>query len=264
MSGPIALVGSGEYLPVMRPIDRHLLDGRTPRVVMLPTAAGQEGEERVRYWNELGLGHYAALGVEATVLPVMTREDAFSTELAALVEGAGLIYLSGGSPAYLTETLRATPIAAAIITEWERGAALGGCSAGACALTAIAGGFRHPEQLGSKGLGLIDHLAVIPHFDRFDRRSPELVKEILLKTPDDVTLIGIDERTALVSIATTIGVPDEFVVMGEQSVWWIDRDGTRHQFEPGAQLSIRKNMTPRVLHERSRSIALDEPGSSLP
>lgn len=246
MSGPIALVGSGEYLPVMRPVDRHLLDGRPQRVVMLPTAAGQEGDERIRYWTELGLRHYVALGVEAIVLPVMTRDDALSTELAELIAGAGLIYLSGGSPAYLTETLRSTPVAEAITREWELGAALGGCSAGACALTAIAGGFRHPEQLSAKGLGLIDHLAVIPHFDRFDRRSPELVKEILKKTPDEIILIGIDERTALVSISTTTA-PEEFVVMGEQSVWWIDRDESRHKFEPGARLLIKKGAAPTKL-----------------
>jgi len=243
MPGPIALVGSGEYLPVMRPIDRHLLEGRPQRVVMLPTAAGEEGEERIRYWNELGLGHYEKLGVEAIVLPVMTRNDALSTELAATIEGAGLIYLSGGSPSYLADTLRSTPVADAIAREWERGAALGGCSAGACALTAIAGGFRHPEQLGAKGLGLIDHLAVIPHFDRFDRRSPELVMEILKRTPDELILIGVDERTALVSVSTDRS-PEEYVVMGEQSVWWIDRDGSRQQFKQGARLLITKDAAP--------------------
>lgn len=246
MAGPIALVGSGEYLPVMGPVDLHLLDGRPQRVVMLPTAAGEEGDERISYWNELGLNHYRTLGVEAIVLPVMTRNDALSSELAGLIEGAGLIYLSGGSPAYLTETLRSTPVADAITLEWQRGAALGGCSAGACALTAIAGGFRHPAQLGAKGLGLINHLAVIPHFDRFDRRSPELVKDILKMTPDELILIGIDERTALVSVSTP-GEPEEFVVMGEQSVWWIDRDGTRHRYQPGARLAITKDMPPTQL-----------------
>ena len=51
MKGLIALVGAGEYLPVMDAVDRHLLasvktDGRPPQVVCLPTAAGQEGESR--------------------------------------------------------------------------------------------------------------------------------------------------------------------------------------------------------------------------
>ena len=52
MNGLIALVGAGEYLPVMEDVDRYLLDsvkvdGRAPHVVCLPTAAGQEGDESV-------------------------------------------------------------------------------------------------------------------------------------------------------------------------------------------------------------------------
>lgn len=44
MNGLIALLGSGEYLPVMDDVDRYLLEncganGRKPRVVCLPTAA---------------------------------------------------------------------------------------------------------------------------------------------------------------------------------------------------------------------------------
>lgn len=43
MNGLIALLGSGEYLPVTNDTDRYLLancgaDERTPRVVCLPTA----------------------------------------------------------------------------------------------------------------------------------------------------------------------------------------------------------------------------------
>ena len=46
MNGLIALLGAGEYLPVVDPIDRYLLsslhvEGRKARVVCLPTAAGQ-------------------------------------------------------------------------------------------------------------------------------------------------------------------------------------------------------------------------------
>ncbi len=52
MNGLIALLGSGEYLPVMDDVDRYLLancgaEGRKPRVVCLPTAAGQEGEKNI-------------------------------------------------------------------------------------------------------------------------------------------------------------------------------------------------------------------------
>ena len=42
--GPLALVGSGEYLPVMADVERMLLAGRPPRYVQIPTAAAPEGE----------------------------------------------------------------------------------------------------------------------------------------------------------------------------------------------------------------------------
>ncbi|MGH9283300.1 MAG: hypothetical protein ACRD0S_10250, partial [Acidimicrobiales bacterium] len=62
-AGPIALVGSGEFTPDMLAVDRLLLEGRSPRAVFLPTAAAQEGADRVDYWVQLGRGHYRAMGV---------------------------------------------------------------------------------------------------------------------------------------------------------------------------------------------------------
>jgi cyanophycinase len=52
MNGIVALVGSGEYLPVMNEIDRYILEqtvsaSQVPQVVCLPTAAGAEGDESV-------------------------------------------------------------------------------------------------------------------------------------------------------------------------------------------------------------------------
>ena len=60
MNGQIALLGSGEYLPVMDDVDRYLLencgaDGRKPRVVCLPTAAGREGDASVTRWSKMGI-----------------------------------------------------------------------------------------------------------------------------------------------------------------------------------------------------------------
>src|SRR5438270_572047 len=69
--GPVALVGSGEFLPAMEPVDAALLAGRPTRAVFLPTAAGPEGPERVDYWLRLGADHYRRLGAD----PVGPRAD---------------------------------------------------------------------------------------------------------------------------------------------------------------------------------------------
>ena len=217
--GPIALVGSGEFLPQMVEVDRWLLHGRPQRAAFLPTAAGQEGDASVRRWLALGTEHYRAMGVEPVGVPVRERTDADDVELAALVVGAGLVYLSGGNPGHLADTLRGTAVWHAIVAAWQAGAALAGCSAGAMALTASAPDVRGGRMAPKPGLGLIAHLAVLPHFDRMAEWDPT-AKERVIATHPGVTVLGIDEDTALV------GGPTEWTVMGRGRVSVFASGGT--------------------------------------
>lgn len=224
MRGPVALVGSGEFLDVMRPIDEQLLEGRPKRAAYLPTAAGPEGMERVRYWLDLAETHFQSMGVEPIPVPVVDRKDADRADLASLVDGAGLVYLSGGDPAYLASTLRASAVWQAILQAFGQGAALAGCSAGACALTGVVGSLRRLNQQIAKGLGVVPQLAVIPHFDRFSTWDPDIVERMITRTPKNLHIVGIDERTALV------GGPKTFEVKGDGAVWHIRRDATRERY----------------------------------
>ena len=97
-----ALVGSGEYLPPIEPVDRFLLEQLpdTPRVLCLPTAAGTEGEERISYWTELGKGYFRNLGVQVEALPIIDRASAENREFASAILQANFIYFSGGRPDY--------------------------------------------------------------------------------------------------------------------------------------------------------------------
>jgi cyanophycinase-like exopeptidase len=231
-AGPVALVGSGEFLDVMVPLDAELLAGRPQRAVFLPTASAEEGAERVKYWMDLGIAHYAAMGVEPVALRVLDREDAERPELAAQVAGAGLVYLSGGNPGYLAHTLAGTAVWQSIVDAWRSGTALAGCSAGACALSRIADDFRNPGRYGGDGLAVVPQLAVLPHFDRFENWMPGLVGQMLARTPPDAVLVGIDEETALVAI------DGKFSVRGNKSVWRLDPDGSRSQFRPGESFEL--------------------------
>jgi cyanophycinase-like exopeptidase len=228
----VALVGSGEFLEVMVPVDAELLAGRPQRAVFLPTAAAEEGPERVRYWTDLATAHYASMGIEPVALEVLDAEDADRPELALKVAGAGLVYLSGGNPGYLAHTLAGTAVWQAILRAWRSGAALAGCSAGACALSRLADDFRRPGRYSGEGLAVVPQLVVLPHFDRFEQWMPGLAERMLARTPSDATLIGIDEETALVADG------DDFTVRGNKSVWRIDRDGTRLEFRAGEQLAL--------------------------
>jgi hypothetical protein len=59
--------------------------------------------------------------------------------------------------------------------------------------------------------------------------APDLVTRVLLHAPDGITVLGIDEDTALV------GGPDEWTVMGRQSVWTLGH-GSRVEHPAGSMI----------------------------
>ena len=200
--GPIALVGSGEFLPAMSEIDAALLAAtgrRRPRVAILPTASWPDGEDVFRRWASMGVEHFTALGAE--VEPVLVR-DRFDAEDEAHVQAIGeadLIYLSGGKPGHLTRTLVGSPVGDALLTANRRGATLAGCSAGAMTLGDRHWDFRRRRLFWPvrwhEGLGLVPGVTVIPHYDAF----PEpMAAMLVLQAPRGIATLGIDEETALV------------------------------------------------------------------
>jgi cyanophycinase len=229
-------VGSGEYLPALEFLERALIDGRPPRYAQLATAAAPEGPASLARWHALGADAARRLGVEQVIVPVGNRDDADDPGTAGLVAGAGLIYLSGGNPAYLTETLRGTRVWAAIVDAWRDGAALAGCSAGAMALSAGFPGFRRPWR-SSPGLGLVPVVRVVPHFDRFGGRLPDVALRGLPRGQggrgdDAALLVGIDEETALVGgldaggwQADPAGPGNAWQVLGRRSAWLLGPGG---------------------------------------
>ncbi|MGI9132060.1 MAG: Type 1 glutamine amidotransferase-like domain-containing protein [Candidatus Nanopelagicaceae bacterium] len=202
--GALALVGSGEYLPVMQDLERALLEsgisnGKPNRYLQIPTAAGQESRERLEYWEAIGAEQARRIGAVQEFLPIFKREDAFKTEFISKVKDAGLIYFSGGDPGYLATALHATPLWEEIETNWRMGAALAGCSAGAMALSSDVPNFFKMKNVGIPGLNAIPNLRPIPHYNKFFGWIPDSAAKIVMKAPEGTVIIGIDEDTALVS-----------------------------------------------------------------
>jgi cyanophycinase len=222
--GPLALVGSGEYLPVMAGVEGLLLDGRAPRYVQLPTAAAPEGEQSLKRWLDLGAAQAERLGAEQVPVLVRDRGEADKPELAALVAGAGLIYLSGGNPLYLAQTLRGTRVWAAIEAAWRSGAALAGCSAGAIALTGWVPPVRGPRRDPDPGLAVVPALRVLPHFDKMLGWVPDLLTRAMADAPAGTTVVGIDEDTAIVDLT---GAGHTWQVHGRQQAWVLSASGRR-------------------------------------
>jgi len=213
----------------MLEIEAELIAGRPARYVQLPTAAGEESAASVARWVALGEAQAARLGVQAVPVMVLERDQADDDAHARQVAGAGLIYLSGGSPGHLADTLRGTRVWAAIHAEWRRGAALAGCSAGAMALTSSVPDIRHPRAAPHPGLGVVPRLRIIPHFDRLRRWMPWLVRTMTSQLTDGERLVGIDEETAIVSDGTDFS---HWLVKGKRQAWVLGPD-RRQPFQAG-------------------------------
>jgi len=150
---------------------------------------------------------------------VRDRDEAGSEDLAALIAGAGLVYLSGGNPQFLARTLRGTRVWAAVEAAWRSGAALAGCSAGAIALTDWVPAVRTPARAPEPGLGVLPWLRVLPHFDRMRSWAPDLATRAAAGAPPGTTVIGIDEDTAIVDLT---GGGRSWQVHGRQQAWILD------------------------------------------
>ena len=230
--GPLLLAGSGEFRPPMVSVDRELLrhtQGAPPKVAIVPTAAGLEVS--VESWIRDGIAHFSALGCEAYGVRAIDPASVEDSEHVATIERADLVYLSGGSPGYLVETLRDSAVWRAIVSVWERGGALAGSSAGAMALgewTLV----RREGQIGrmpaywEPGLNLMTGIGVIPHYDRF---GPERTRARIDDAPAGLTVLGIDEDTVILSADGAMRV----LGRGTIDVW---RDGLSTVFSTGAGL----------------------------
>src|SRR6266702_6643444 len=214
--GTLALVGAGEYLPPIAPVDTMLLeriDG-APRVVVLPTASTPDGAGVPEHWAKMGVDHFTQLG--ATVEPVMLlrRRDADDASIVSQIAAANFVYLSGGKPRYLLETLQGTAAWDAIVNVLAAGGVVAGCSAGAMVLGSEV--FDFPQVWRTiPALGLVPGMAIIPHFDEL----PSLMVGTITRGRRKTTVVGIDGTTALV------GSGHQWIVYGRGGVTVFTKNG---------------------------------------
>jgi len=221
--GSIALVGSGEFLPVMDETDLALLEQlggpASARVVVLPTASGLEDPESPARWARMGLEHFGRLGTRVNAAPILTRDDALDPRWLPMLEAANFFYFSGGNPLHLIESMRGTPAWATIRRRHAEGAVLAGCSAGAmaiCGRTSRLGALRDdgpPDWIPA--LDVLPRLIVLPHYDRMAGFvGQDVVDRIIKNLPEGAVLLGIEEDTALARLNGAA-----WRVSGTQNVW---------------------------------------------
>lgn len=188
---PLALIGGNEFRRESDAVDLTLLalaGGPGAAVAILPTAATNENPEVV---GENGIRHFTRLGAAPKALLVVDEVSANDPALAAAIAAHALIYITGGDPAYLLETLRGSLVWQAILAVHARGGLVAGSSAGAMLLGACLWRFDG----WTTGLSVAPALAVLPHHATLSKRWD--IAHMVATLPAGVTLVGLDESTAL-------------------------------------------------------------------
>jgi len=190
MTGPLALIGGGEWSDGCS-FDRGLIDAvGAEEVVVLPTASAYEHPERLIASAEKW---FDALGVRVRGLDVLGRPDALEQANVDAIATARFVYLAGASPMHLRSVLKDSPLWEALAAAWRGGAALAGSSAGAMVLCD-----PMVDQRGGAftlGLGLLEGVAVVPHHDNWSEEKTHRTRQL---APKGLVVAGVDERTALV------------------------------------------------------------------
>ncbi len=193
--GLILLEGGAEFGGRMSEPDLkaiQLAGGFEAPIAILPTAAAPDnnheraGRNGIRWFESLGALHVHSL-------PVIDRPSADDPTLAVRIRAARLIYLLGGFPRYLGETLKGSQVWHAILKAYQEGAVIGGSSAGAMVLCEH---YYDPDgdQI-LEGLNLLSNTCLLPHHNNFGKKWASKLEHQL----PQATLIGVDEQTGILN-----------------------------------------------------------------
>ena len=224
MSGRLALVGGDEFRPGCESMDAAILAATgksSPVVLIVPIAAAFENPALAA---DNGVRHFRALGADTAPLMALGLDHAMDAGMAAEAESADIVYLTGGSPSHLLDTLRDSLLLGGIQAMLERGGTLAGSSAGAM----VMGSWMRFREW-RRTLGIAAGIATLPHHERSD---PDTVVEELRSMPDDLTAVfGIDGAAGVLS------GPDGWTALGAGRVTVYEGGGWR-RFEHGESFSI--------------------------
>ena len=225
MSGRLALVGGDEFRPGCESMDAAILAATgksSPVVLIVPTAAAFENPARAA---DNGVRHFRALGADASPLMVLDHDDAMDAGIAAEVESADVVYLTGGNPAHLLDTLRDSLLLDAIRDRLENDGILAGSSAGAM----VMGSWMRFRGEWTRTLGMAEGIATLPHHERAD---PDTVAGELQSAPEGLTTVfGID------GAAGAFSGPDGWTALGDSRVT-VYQDGGWRRFEEGESFTV--------------------------
>ena len=236
-NGSLVIVGGAMRSPEI--VDRfvQLAGGPTARIVVIPTAGGQESYDQ----SFGGLRPFQAAGVEhLTLRHTNDRGEANSEAFVAAIREANGVWFTGGRQWRLVDSYMDTRTEEELWALLERGGVIGGSSAGAT----IQGSYlargdtaTNTIMMGSheEGLGFLRNTAIDQHL-LFRNRQFDLLE--IIEARPELLGIGIDENTAIVVQG------DRFEVIGESYVAiydnrsTLDSGGLFYFLAPGDQFDL--------------------------
>ena len=203
----IALAGGEEFRAGCEPMDLEIIrrcDIQSPKVLIIPTAADTAPNRAAKN----GVDYFTRLGADSFDLMILNKSDANDNELVQGIHEADIIYFTGGNPDHLLDSLNGTILLRSIMSKVKNGAILAGSSAGAMVMGSL---MRRPK-LGQwiTGLSIAENIAVLPHHEKSDPESTS--EELTSKVSPEITVFGIDARTACIS------TPEGWVIAGAGNV----------------------------------------------
>jgi cyanophycinase len=190
---------------------------RNARIVLIPTASAFP-EDVVKTYTRA----FARLGApEVVVVNPRSRPGAADEALVHALDQATGIFMSGGNQLKLAQLFVGTPLADAIARAHQRGAVVGGTSAGASIMSqfmiSLGADGVTPRQRTSQltsGLGLLPGVIIDQHFDQRGRYGRLMS---LVASSPNLLGVGIDEDTA-----AEVRDGRELTVVGSGAVFIID------------------------------------------
>ncbi|HVG09140.1 MAG TPA: cyanophycinase [Thermoanaerobaculia bacterium] len=223
--GRLIIIGGHEEKDGENSILRQVAERVGNGKLVVATVGSQEPEEMWKDYKKA----FGDLGVKRLEhLHVETREEARDEKNAKVLDGATVVFFTGGDQLRITSQLGDSLIYQKLHDMYDRGGTIAGTSAGASVMSGtmlVAGGQEGSPKLGdlirmAPGFDMIHDVIIDQHFAERGRIG-RLVAAVS-QNPAHLG-IGIDEDTAIL-----VEGEDDFRVIGKGAVYVVDGAGTSY------------------------------------
>src|SRR6476469_7662613 len=199
-----------------------LAGGRRSHIVVIPTASSYAREVSEAYRDVFT----RLRGGDVSVVHPEPRRDSNDPTMVEALDTATGVFITGGSQVKLAQNIVGTPVGAAVIRAYERGAVVAGTSAGASIMSrymiSLGEEGLTPKQRASQisaGLGLVEDVIIDQHFDQRGRYGR--LMSMVAASPNLLGM-GIDENTAAEirdgKVMSVIGAGSIFVINARNAI----------------------------------------------